>query len=224
MAVTWGCIQINVAFCDSTVNQHAWCLGRTREGVVHLCLGAGQVQRWLLQKYMKMRTWVWKYLPSGQPIHGHMCSWFLFREPVRTRMRLYVYFLCFIFINSTPLIFLCLPLVLFEVMEVWPRCFQRASLPASSFSEKRIRTQRVQSSPESIIKVGIGKLSFALLLYRSSATFSTSDRTFSSSRCAKWGDERLGRRATSFQKQEKKPTPCNNFHDGLHVCVCVWFL
>ena len=193
-------------------------------GSGHLCLGAGQVKRWLLQKYMKMRTWVWKYLPSAQPIHGHMCSWFLFQEPVRTRMRIYVYFLCFIFINSTPLIFLCLSLVLFEVMEVWPRCFQRASLPASSFSGKRNRTQRVQSSPESIIKVGIGKLSFALLLYHSSATFSTSDRTFSSSRCAKWGDERLGRRATSFQKQEKKPTPCNNFHDGLHVCVCVWFL
>ena len=40
MEVTWECIQINVVFCDSTV-QHARRLGRTREGVVTSALRAG---------------------------------------------------------------------------------------------------------------------------------------------------------------------------------------
>ena len=125
-------------------------------------LHSGQVQRWLSQKYMKMTTWTWKYLPSAlaqtvmslpavwetrvqslcwedpleketatyssilawripwawgrklsdtteqlhfhfpsaQPIHGHMYSWFLFREPVRTKMRIYVYFFVLHFYKS----------------------------------------------------------------------------------------------------------------------------
>lgn len=166
---------------------------------------------------------------APSPIYGHTYSWFLFWEPERTKTN--ILHLCLRtlhtlhnFYEFSPSNFPGPYLVLLEVMEMWPRSFERSGLPAFSCLGKRntghrehhlLQSQSLSKGWKTLLSSSFVSLISNLLHLCYNLLFNQIHKV--------GGWKSWEKETTSFQKQDEKPTQWSRFRDGLQVHVCVWF-